>query len=213
MKRLAWLVVGVVAGAATPARAESEPGGDGAIAPRYVGGAFGVHEGGGLGGYELTMVGVDVFTGYRFSRWISLEGFFDGRVATSSSADHEGVGAMCAGGWSNLRTTMLGARLLVHVVHQRAVDVSIFPSAAGGITLDQGMIVGGFVPPEGCAVRSVTRTGVALSGGLGVAVEVRASRWLAFRAAFETSIDAGDSVTGGYAVLSLGGYVGPVFRM
>jgi hypothetical protein len=212
MKSLAWLVVGVIASAVTPARAESEGGGDGAVAPRYVGGAFAVHEGGGLGGYELTTVGANVFTGYRFSRWISLEGFFDGRVATSSSADHEGVGAMCVGGWSNLRTSMLGARLMVHVVHRPTFDVSIFPSAAGGITLDQAMVTG-FGSAGGCAVTPMTRAGVALSGGLGVALELRATRWFGFRAMFETSIDAGDAVTGGYAVLSLGGYVGPVFRM
>lgn len=214
MTRAAYGVVLALVCSGPVARAEGASATGPEVAPRYVGAALTAHEGGGLGGYELTTLGGDVFTGYRFSRWLSLEGFFDARVATSPSSNHEGYGAVCAGGWSNLRTTTFGARLLMHVVHRPAFDLSVVPSIAGGLTLDQGaFFVAGVEPSGGCGVVPITRVGGAVSGGLGVAFEVRSSRWLAWRATFETSIDAGSAVTAGYAVVSLGGYVGPVFRL
>ncbi len=181
------------------------------VRPRYAGATFAAQAGAGLGGYELITVGGDVFTGYRLSRWVSLEGFFGYRFATAPSASQEAVGAACAGATDHWRTEVLGARLWIHLLHRRTVDVSIAPSVAAGVSFNRGEFEA-FRPGVGCGQVLLTKAGWAFDGGLDFGVEVRPARWLGLRAMMETSIDLGHAGGEAYDVLSVSGWVGPVLR-
>jgi len=97
------------------------------------------------------------------------------------------------------------------VLHLRAVDLSIAPTVAGGVSFDSAVVdtFGGY--PCGRAVR--TSAGWAFDAGLAFGGEVRVTPWLGLRAAFETSVDLAEAQgVYQYQVVSLSAFAGPVLR-
>ena len=165
-------------------------------------------------GYNLVMLGSEGATGYRFSRWVSLEGFFSSRFATGPSADMAAVGAMCVGEVDHWRTQSFGARVWIHALHLRAVDVSVRPTIGAGVAFDTATLTTGGGNP--CRTYVTTGAGWTLNAGLDLALEVRPAPWLGLRLVVETTFDGGKAsqydVGFGFGVVTLGATFGPVLR-
>ncbi len=159
---------------------------------------------------NVTGFRVAATTGFRISRWTSVEGFFDGTFQTLPHLQPE-EGAACSGLYTDQwRWETVGARLWVHLVHTREVDFSLAPpSLALGAVFDAGRSTQ--PPGSQCYYAARDRSGVMLAIGLiRFGFELRGDRWFAFRVTAGVELDLGFDV--GPGVLAIEASAGPVVR-
>ncbi len=179
------------------------------VARRYVGATVDGYAGGWFDG-NVTGVRVVTMTGYRVTKWISVEVFFD---ATFQNEPRLGPteGAQCSGtSTDQWHWQTFGLRMWTHLAHTEHVDFSIAPPWIGvGAAFDHGRSI----EPIGshCYFDPRDTAGAAFALGLGgFGLELRAERRVGIRIAGGAEFDMSMDV--GLAALAVTASVGAVVR-
>lgn len=179
------------------------------VARRYVGATVDGYAGGRFDG-NVTGARVVTMTGYRVTKWISVEMFLDATFQNQPRLQ-PAEGAQCSGTYTDQwHWQTLGLRMWTHLAHTEHVDFSIAPPWIGvGAAFDHGRSV---EPTSShCYFGPRDTAGAAFAFGLvGLGLELRAERHVGIRitggAEFDMSLDVA------LAALAVTASVGVVVR-
>jgi len=179
-----------------------------ALAQGYGGATAGMRVGPQFEFDPLPTAGGEAFVGKRIWRFVSIELFYALRF-TLDPIREPGEGRACSGDRTDWwRTQSLGLRLWFRVVENDFVTISVGPSASGGIAVDRNEPL----RPVICGPRQTfVKSAPAASAAVPVAFEMHLAPWLYLRAILGPSLDFGWT-NPPFAMLSLGGEMGPVVR-
>jgi hypothetical protein len=176
----------------------------------YLGASGGVFAGAGFEGLSVPAAGFDFATGYRFTRGVSLEGFFDAWFDFQPYREPS-EGAACSGE-STLQWhwQTFGLRLWGHVARGKHVEFEVAPPWLGiGIAYEARRSV--LTPSNYCY--SKPRDGAAsivVFGLIAFALDVKLDEHFSLRLWSGAEIDLAQNV--GLGVLALTGNFGPTVR-